>query len=126
LPLLLPPTTTALTLAYKKVANKVRPVAAMLPKDFQNIRRISVNPLLSLTPLPTHPPDFTPGECLIQEHLNALALNADGFLQPEEQKLLLHILKTNEMGLAWEEEEKGWFSDEYFSPVKIPIIEHIP
>ncbi len=24
------------------------------------------------------------------------------------------------------EEEKGWFSDEYFSPVKIPIIEHIP
>ena len=30
------------------------------------------------------------------------------------------------MGLAWEEEEKGRFSDEYFSPVKIPIIEHIP
>jgi hypothetical protein len=30
------------------------------------------------------------------------------------------------MGLAWEEEEKGRFSDEYFLPVKIPIIEHIP
>ena len=36
-----------------------------------------------------------------------LALNADGFLQPEEHKLLLHILKANEMGLAWTEEEKG-------------------
>ena len=126
LPPLPPPDTAALTLAYKKVANKVRPVAATLPEDFRNIRRIPVDPLLSLTPLPTHPPDFTPGKRLTQERLDALALNADGFLQPEEQKLLLHILKTNEMGLAWEEEEKGRFSDEYFSPVKIPVIEHIP
>jgi hypothetical protein len=30
------------------------------------------------------------------------------------------------MGLAWLEAEKGRFSDEYFSPVKIPVIEHIP
>jgi hypothetical protein len=73
-----------------------------------------------------HPPSFTPGECLTQEHLDALDLNADGFLQPEEEKLLLYVLKANEMGLAWIEEEKGRFSDKYFSPVKIPIIEHIP
>jgi len=36
-----------------------------------------------------------PGERLTQERLDALTLNADGFLQPEEQKLLLHILKMN-------------------------------
>ena len=112
--------------AYKKVANKVRPVAATLPKNFRNIRRIPVDPLLSLTPLPTHLPNFTPGERLTQERLDALSLNADGFLQPEEEKLLLYVLKANEMGLAWMEEEKGRFSDEYFSPVKIPVIEHIP
>ena len=126
LPLLPPPNTAALTLTYKKVANKVRPVATTLPEDFQNICWIPVDPLLSLTLLPDHPPDFTPGKHLTQECLDALALNANGFLQPEEQKLLLHILKMNEMGLAWEEEEKGRFSDEYFSPVKIPVIEHIP
>ncbi len=37
-----------------------------------------------------------------------------------------HILKLNELGLAWTEEEKGCFQDDYFSPVKIPVIEHIP
>jgi hypothetical protein len=126
LPLLPPPDTATFTLAYKKVANKVRPITTMLLEDFHNIHCIPVDPLLSLTPLPTHLPDFMPGKCLTQECINALSLNTDGFLQPEEEKLLLHVLKANEMGLAWTEEEKGWFSDEYFSPVKIPIIEHIP
>jgi hypothetical protein len=37
LPPLPPPNTTALMLMYKKVANKVRPVAATLPEDFRNI-----------------------------------------------------------------------------------------
>jgi len=32
----------------------------------------------------------------------------------------------NEQGLAWEETEKGRFRDEYFSPVKIPVQEHVP
>ena len=125
-PPLPPPDTTASSLAYKKVANKVRPVAATLPEDFRNIRHIPEDPLLMLPPLPTHPPDFMPGERLTQEHLDALSLNADGFLQPEEEKLLTYILKTNEMGLAWTEAEKGRFHNEYFSPVKIPVIEHTP
>jgi hypothetical protein len=98
----------------------------MLPEDFRVIRRIPVDPLLSLPSLPTHPPDFTPGERLMQERLDALCLNTDSFLQPEEEKLLVHILKANEMGLAWLEAEKGRFGDEYFSPVKILVIEHIP
>jgi hypothetical protein len=40
--------------------------------------------------------------------------------------VLHHILKLNEFGLAWMEDEKGCFRDDYFSPVKIPIIEHVP
>ena len=55
-----------------------------------------------------------------------MSLNANGFLQPEEEKLLIHILRMNEMGLAWTEAEKGRFSDEYFTPVKILVIEHTP
>jgi hypothetical protein len=113
-------------LKYKRVDQKVRPVPATLPEEFRTIRRIPEDPLLSLPPLPIHPPDFTPGECLTQEHLDELALNANGFLWPEEVKLVQHVLKLNELMLAWTEAEKGRFRDEYFSTVKIPVIEHIP
>ena len=54
-----------------------------------------------------------------------MGLNADGFLKPKE-KLLVCVLKMNEMGLAWTEAEKGRFYDEYFSLVKILVIEHTP
>ena len=96
-----PPTDLlAASLAYKKVAKKVRPVPASLPEDFRNVRRIPVNPLLSLAPLPTLPPPFTPGEHLSQEHLDDLDLNRYAFLWPEELKLLEHILQINEFGLV--------------------------
>ena len=117
---------TTLVLKYKKVDKKVRPVPTTLPEEFRTIRRIPEDPLLSLPPLPTHPPDFTPGERLTQERLNELDLNPDNFLWPEELKLVHHTLKLNEQALAWTEAEKGRFRDEYFSPVKIPVIEHIP
>ena len=112
--------------AYKKVARKVKPVAASLPEDFRTLRRIPSDPLLSLPHLSVHPPDFTPGSRLTQERLDDLQLNRYGFLWPEELKLLQHILLLNELGLAWTEAEKGRFRDDYFSPVKIPIVEHIP
>jgi hypothetical protein len=73
-----------------------------------------------------HPSDFMPSEFLMQECLNVLCLKANGFLQLEEEKLLIHILRMNKMGLAWTEAEKGRFSDEYFTPIKIPVIEHTP
>jgi hypothetical protein len=113
-------------LAYKKVARKVHPILASLPEDFHCVHCIPEDPLLSLLPLPRLPPDFTPGIRLMQEWLEALQLNAHNFLHMEELKLLQHILKLNEAGLAWTEEEKGHFKDDYFSPVKIPTIEHIP
>ncbi len=53
-------------------------------------------------------------------------MNLGNFLWPEELKLLQHVLKLNELGLAWTKAEKGHFWDDYFSPVKIPVIEHIP
>ena len=93
------------TYAYKKVAKKVRPVPASLPEDFRCIRRIPVDPLLSLPALTPTPPNFTPGNRLTQERLDELRLNASSFLRPEELKLLVHVLKLNEGGLAWTEAE---------------------
>ncbi len=81
-------TPTEPVLAYKRVAKKVRPVPATLPEDYHIIRRIPVDPLLSLRSLPTRPPDFTPGTRLTRERLDDLNLNQYGFLLPEELKLL--------------------------------------
>src|SRR6266567_3401698 len=113
-------------LAYKKVAKKVHPVAASLPKDFWIIQCRPEDPLLTLPPLSTHPPPFTLGNRLTQERYDALDLNKYGFLWPEEVKLMVHVLKINEKALAWTEAERGRFRDDYFSPVKIPTIAHTP
>jgi len=114
------------SLAYKKVAKKVRLVPTTLPENFRNIRRIPEDPLLSLPPLPIHPPNFVSGQRLTQERLDALELNRFDFLWPKELKLLQHILLLNKTRLAWTDEEQGRFCNDYFSPVKIPVIEHIP
>jgi len=113
-------------LAYKKVVNKVRPVPASLPEDFCNMHRFPEDLLLMLPSLPTSPPDFMPGLRLTKECLNALDLNKSDFLWPEELKLLQHILLLNESSLVWTEDKKGHFHDDYFAPIKIPAIEHVP
>jgi len=117
---------TVLILKYKRVDKKVRPIPTTLPKEYRSVHHIPEDPLLSLPPLPTHPPDFTPSECLSQEPLDKLQLNHNNFLWPEELKLVQHVLKVNERTLAWTDAEKGRFKDEYFVPIKIPVIKHVP
>ena len=79
-------------LAYKKVANKVRPVATTLPEEFRIVRRIPSDPLADLPKLPTLPPDFTPGDRYTLERKEAMPVNKDGFLWPEEVKLVHYII----------------------------------
>jgi len=55
------------TYAYKKVANKVRPVPTSLPEHCQVVRKRPEDPLLTLPPLLTHPPLFTSGTHLTAE-----------------------------------------------------------
>ncbi|KAF9553053.1 hypothetical protein CPC08DRAFT_646115, partial [Agrocybe pediades] len=55
-----------------------------------------------------------------------MPVNVDGFLWPEEEKLVNYIILQHELAFAWDETEKGKFSDEYFDPVVIPTVEHIP
>src|SRR5713226_8788356 len=113
-------------LAYKKVAQKVHPIAASLPEDFWIIQHYPEDSLLSLLPLPTHPPPFIPGTQLTQEQYNELDLNKFNFLWPEEVKLAAYVLSINKKALAWTEAKHGHFRDDYFSPVKILTIAHTP
>jgi len=122
----LPPADPAFIFKYKIVDKKVRPVPTTLPEEFRTVCRIPEDPLLTLPPLLTYLPNFTPGKRLMQERLDELNLNSDSFLWPEELKLVTHVLKVNKLALAWTEAEKGCFKDEYFDPVKIPVIEHVP
>ncbi|KXN92750.1 hypothetical protein AN958_02677 [Leucoagaricus sp. SymC.cos] len=113
-------------LAYKKVANKVRPVPGTMPSDVRIIRNFPEDPLKTLPKLSPFPPPFSPGICLMRERMDELGLLENEFLWEEERKLVARVLVLNEMGLAWDETEKGQFRDDYFSHVKIPVQEHIP
>ncbi|KAJ8454616.1 hypothetical protein ONZ45_g19236 [Pleurotus djamor] len=111
---------------YKKVANRVKPVATTLPSSFRIVRRSPPDILADLKPLPTHPPDFTPGIRYTQERYDAQNIDPAGWLWPEEIKLAHFIIRDKEMAFAWDESEKGMFSSEWFDPVVIPTIEHVP
>ena len=112
--------------AYKKVANRIKPVATTLPEEFRIVRKIPRDPLATLPKLLTKPPEFVPGTRYTQERKEAMKINKKGFLWPEEEKLAHHLIKVHETAFAWTEEEKGKFSDDYFEPVVIPTIEHVP
>jgi len=112
---------TVLSLAYKKVANRVKSVATILPEDFWIIHCIPIDPLKTLPVIPFHPPNFTPGTCYTLKQKFAMNINQDQFLWPEEENLIHHLVKLQEFAFAWTEDEKGKFSSEYFDPVVIVV-----
>ncbi|KAF5355069.1 hypothetical protein D9756_005757 [Leucocoprinus leucothites] len=114
------------SLAYKKVANRIKPVSTTLPENYRIVRRIPTDPLESMPLLPTHPPKFAPGTRYTLERMQSMNINPDSFLWPEEEKLVHHLIRMQELGFAWSEDEKGKFSSDYFDPIIIPTIEHIP
>lgn len=112
--------------AYKPVARKVRPVATTLPEDMRVARVAHPNPLEHLPELPTDPPEFEPGVRLTQERHDNMEWNRDEFLTDTEVRLVKWMVRSHEMAIAWDETEKGVFDPEYYPPVLIPTIEHIP
>jgi hypothetical protein len=102
-------------------------VATTLSEQFRIIRKIlSSDPLAELPELPRKLPEFKPRNRYSMERKEAMAVNKDRFLWPEEGKLVHHLIKTHKMVFAWTKEEKGKFSKDYFEPVVIPTVEHIP
>ena len=104
----------------------MKPIATSLPEEFRIVRKIPGDPLAEMPELPTNPPEFTPGKRYTQERMEKMQVNDDQFLWPEEEKLVHWLIKAQEQGFAWTEDEKGKFSEEYFEPVVIPTVEHIP
>ena len=110
---------------YKRVDQKIKPVSTRMPPEASVTRTIPEDPLVSLSELPFHPPDFTPTNKLTTERLASLEIN-DGFLLPEEEKLFTHVMQLNERALAFEDIERGTLSDKYFSDYVIPTVPHQP
>ncbi|KAI0069373.1 hypothetical protein K474DRAFT_1714322, partial [Panus rudis PR-1116 ss-1] len=92
--------------AYKKVENRVIPVSTTLPEDYRIVRHGPENPLATLTSLPTHPPEFTPGDRYTEERRRSYPIDPEGFLEPEELRLAEYIVRLHEKTFAWTEEER--------------------
>ena len=118
-------TTEALT-AFKRVDQKVRPVAGTMPEETKVMRQFPEDPLMSLIPLTPDIPKFIPTAKLTQERIDKLNINKDGFMWPEEEKLFLHILRLNERCIAFEDRDRGTLRSDYFSPYIMPVIPHEP
>jgi hypothetical protein len=110
---------------YKKVANKTKPVATTLPENFRIVRLDHPDPLADMPPLPIHPPDFVPTGRITKERRDKMAIGRD-FLLPDEIKLAEWIVCAHDTAFAWTDDERGAFNPEYFSPIEIPHISHIP
>ena len=110
---------------YKKVANKTRPVATTLPENFRIVRYEHPDPLAGMPPLPARPPDFVPTTRFTPERRAQMAIGED-FLLPEEKKLAEWIVATHDSAFTWTDDERGAFAPEYFAPIEIPHISHVP
>jgi hypothetical protein len=111
---------------YKKIAKRTFPVSATTPEEFRIVRRSPPHVLANMKTLPAIPPPFTPGSRYTMERKLAQNIDPTGFLQPDEVELAHWVIRENEAGFAWDETEKGSFSAEWFDPIKIPTVEHLP
>ena len=53
-------------------------------------------------------------------------VHKEGFLWPEERKLVHHIIAVHDKAFAWNDSERGAFREDFFPPVLIPTVEHTP
>jgi hypothetical protein len=112
---------------FKAIEGRRTPnTTTQLLVEFCIILNIIRDPLENMLVLPTHPPDFIPGLHYTQERYEKLHLNPDGFLWPEEKKLAHHLVREQKECLSWIEEEKGEFRQDFFPPVRIPTVLHMP
>lgn len=112
--------------AYKTVDKKIRPIPATFPESAQVLRRFPHDPLEGLPKLSPTPPEFVPDKHMTQERMDQLEINKDGFLLPEEEKLIRQVMLLNEKAFSFEEADRGTFSEAYFTPYIIPTIPHVP
>ena len=111
---------------YKPVALKVRPLQTDLPEKFRIQRRILGDPLEGMPTLNPNPPPFTPGERYTAERRKTIRAIHTPFLNDSELDVLDDLVKKQELGLAWEDSERGTFRRDFFPPIDIPTVPHKP
>jgi hypothetical protein len=112
--------------AYKSVDKKIKPVSGTFPEAARVHRHFPHNPLDGMPQLPTNPQKFVPNSHMTEERMKILNINSTGFLWPEEEKLFQQVMILNQGALAFEEVDRGTFSESYFSPYIIPTVPHTP
>jgi len=112
---------------YKPVALKVKPIFGTLPERFRITREIVGDPLQGMPKLPEHPPEFEPrGRYTLKRKEKLDIAHEEEFLWPEERKLMHWLIGEQNEAFAWNDTERGKFKEEYFPPVEIPTVAHIP
>ena len=111
---------------YKAVDKRIRPVPAVMPEDVKVRRTLPRDPLENLPALPKHAPEFIPTTKMTQERMDKLGIDENSELSDEEKRLLKHVLVLNERSVAFTEDERGTFRQDYFSDYQIPVTSHIP
>ena len=115
------------TKKYKPVALKVKPHLGTLPEEFRIIRNIVGDPLEGMLELNPNPPSFTPTGRYTEERREQVQRDHVGdFLWPQERNLIDDLMCKQNQGFAWEETEKGRFREDFFPPVDMPVIPHVP
>jgi len=77
--------------------------------------------------LKTNVPNFQPEGRYTQARKDAIdKLHPEGFLWPEERKLMHHFMCLQNQGFTWTDQERGHFRTDFFPAVEIPIIPHTP
>ena len=112
---------------YKPVALKARPQYTELPSEFVIKREIKGDPLANMPELSVHPPDFEPtGRFTAERKAKLDEVHDPEFLWPEKKKLRDHFMSVQNKAFAWDDSERGHFKEEFFPPVKMPVVPHTP
>jgi len=111
---------------YKPVILKVKPVLGTLPERFRITREIVGDPLQEIPKLPEYPPEFKPrGHYTLERKEKLDIAHKEGFLWPEERKLMYWLVKEQNKAFIWDNIERRKFKKEYFPLVKILTVAHI-
>ncbi|KNZ76762.1 hypothetical protein J132_08835 [Termitomyces sp. J132] len=112
---------------YKPVAMKTKPVASHVSKDFQIECQIISNLLATIPQLNPNPPPFVPTKQFTSEQQVKLVKDHDtGFLTTDKINVLVNMVAKQEKAFAWEDSKQGSLCPDFFPPVCIPTIPHVP
>ena len=103
-----PQASTFASRKYKLVAKKVRAVLADLPDKCRITRNIDGDPLAEMPTLAANLPEFKPTGQYTAERCDIINnVHPEGFLLPNERKLMHHFMSEQNEGFAWDDSERG-------------------